>query len=154
MKSIFRIYFLLLYALLALGCAPDLSPIVPTQTDISPVQTDWILQTPFSTTNPIQVVTSTPSTMELEQAEEMVKASLHDPTFCELPRSLSVIPGKTTYSEAKDIFLHIGFPIDSDIYEGKGFLGTNYEIDNYLSVRSTLSVSENIVRVFKNKHYA
>lgn len=149
MKSIFRIYFLLLYALLALGCAPNLSPIVPTQTDISPVQTAWILQTPFSTTNPIQVVTSTSSTMESEQTEEIVKAYLHDPTFCELPCFLNIIPGKTTYSEAKDIFLHIGLPIDSDIYEGKGFLGTNYEIDNYLSIRSTLAVSEKIVEYLR-----
>jgi hypothetical protein len=118
-----------------------------TQIEIAPTLNQTTPPSSTSTISHTPTVTLTPyPTLETEQAMETIKTFLHDGGDCEKPCFLGILPGESTLSEAKSIFMHLGLPTKKITYEGKDIYGTRYDFDNGLSVTGNITVQDEIVK--------
>lgn len=139
--------YLLLLALAISACAPATSTPTPFQT-----RTDFPSPTvnpPTITPAPAPTATPTltpPATLEPEQAKEALRTLLAEPVDCAAPCFWGILPGQTTFGEAKNIFAHFGLTLEyTNTLEGKQFYESSYEFDNGLSISPLLTVKNNIV---------
>lgn len=146
MEVLYSSRFLLIMIVLLSGCVPGNSTLVPVQIAATLPSVTPVPPTPSSLPQPAQTMTLTPPpTLLPEQAKGAITTLLKEPMDCDAPCFWGVIPGQTTFSEAKNIFNHLGLQIKRTIYEGKDFYGVSYDFDSGLSVLVTLTVQDMVV---------
>jgi len=89
------------------------TPIPPTQT-ITPTIASTVTPTPFNTLEPAQVT-------------ETLRPLLKDPMNCAVPCFWGIIPGKTSFDEARVFFRKLGFTPFEGIFEGRDFYTISYD---------------------------
>lgn len=140
------LYLLLAIALLLSSCLSTQSTI-PTQTQIL-ILTFTSVPSSFTVT-PTSTQTATPTppaTLNPEQAKSVIRALLQTPEDCQVPCFWHIVPGKTAFDEAKNIFAHLGLTLKSTTSEGnKKIYSAVYETENGLQIIPILKVQDGIV---------
>jgi len=153
--KLFYILFILLIPFLALtGCVPARLTIQPTQVMLLPsptIPSATVAAIPTSTltptitdaktpapTVPVRLPTATVSstvtptpvdTLEPEIARATIEPFLREPLNCVVPCFWGIIPGKTNFDEARNLFGRLGFsPFEgTDPNSGRDFYSITYE---------------------------
>ena len=118
-----------------IGCTPATPLITPTQ-EIKPstsINLPWTATPSLTATlKPTKTVNPSPSstltatmvnTLVPELAKETIQPLLSKPLNCEEPCFWGIIPGKTSFDEAKKFFSHLGYIpfVGKDKYSGRDF---------------------------------
>ena len=115
------------------GCAlvgPTMQPTQITSATISTIPTSVL--TPKGTASlpsdtPSPTMTWTPFyTMEPVQITETLQPLIKEPMNCALPCFWGIIPGKTSFDEAKTLFSRLGFTPIEGTFEGRKFYTISY----------------------------
>jgi len=140
------LYLLLAIALLLSGCLSSRS------TTPAPIETLILSSTPVSfsfTVTPTSTQTASPTplaTLHPEQAKHVIRDLLQTPEDCQVPCFWHIVPHKTAFDEAKNIFAHLGLTLNSTISEGnKKVYSAVYEFENGLQIIPILKVQDNII---------
>ncbi len=167
MKPVCWLYLFLIGLLALAGCEysdPTMQPtqitLIPSTAFISPASTPVTTSSPTITKTPrvvaptstltstsTQTVTPTPlNVLEPTQAKETILALLREPA-CPAPCFWGTVPGKTTYAEANNFFLHFGISPFNSTDEGKNFASYEYLLDSDtdLSIQVLLMSQDNVV---------
>ncbi len=146
-----------------IGCTQATPSIIPTQeiktsstintrATITPSQ----IATPISTksVSPSPSTTLTPTmvdTLEPELAQETIQPLFGEPLNCEEPCFWGIIPGKTSFNEAKNIFSHLGYIpfVGKDQYTGRDFYtitinNNEGELNSYVTLFPENNIVKNI----------
>ena len=98
-----------------------------------------------STATPRPTQTATlmpPATLVPQQAEASIRELLQEPE-CLAPCFWGIIPGQTTFDEAKNIVAHLGLQLEhTNTRDNKDFYESGYEFDNGLSVAVVLAIQD------------
>lgn len=141
------------------GCLPRPSvkeiptKLVPSSTIAPPTVTSTATFSPTSTatatSEPTQTVTLTlPVVLEPGQVEEYINRSLlEEPIECDVPCFWGILPGKTTFGEAKNIFYRLRLDLIFVAARGnKEYYSAIYDSDDRLRIDPGLTIQENIVK--------
>jgi hypothetical protein len=162
MKLLHRLTILIISILALVGCVPAGGTIKPTQMIQTPSLTitltsTSIVPTPtlISTTTAIKPtstlsLTNTPTpidTLEPEIARATIEPLLREPLNCVVPCFWGIIPGKTEFNDAKNIFGRLGFtPFEgTDPNSGRDFYSIAYESSIGRRSNVTLFLSNKMV---------
>lgn len=147
MIRILHLCVLLLVAIYLSGCTSAFVA-TPIKTG-SPTLT---LVTPTFTITPVKMRTPTsPATLMPEQAREAIRVLLQEPADCKAPCLWGITPGQTTLERAINIFTHLGLTVNSTTYQGKVFYGSEYDLENGLSISLILTIQNEIVENMRVK---
>ncbi len=154
--------FLLLFLSLV-GCNHETPLILPTQEIMPPTDTySPTTITPFHTVTITPTVTVTPSpsitstsilvnTLEPELAKKTIQPLLREPLNCEEPCFWGIIPGKTSFDEAKKFFNYLGYIpfVGKDQYSGRDFYtitinNNEGELNSYVTLFPENNIVKNI----------
>jgi len=152
MKLFHCLGLLLVASGLLAGCISQESTAPPIRTETqfsSPTSIPTI--SPVSTLQPTQTMTLTPPvTLEPGQVENTVKTLLQEPVDCEAPCFWGIMPGKTTFGEAQNLFLRLGLNLRFTLAEGgKEFYGVIYDLSKGSEITPVLTVQDNIIKNLK-----
>ena len=160
MRHLLCLYLLLLVAVTVSGCSsrgstPNVNTRAPAFLTATPLpaaspattETPPPSATSSSTPTPTQNATSTPpATLELEQAEEVIRTLLREPVDCLAPCFWGITPGQTTLAAAINVFAHLGLQVQSTTQDNKEFYGIAYEFDNGLKISPVLTIQDEMVK--------
>lgn len=147
MKPIIRLYLFLVIIVGTSGCVLSDSTAIPTQVETSASTPTLISPTSIPAFTPTATVTPTLSTtLEPEQAKEIINTLLQEPVDCLAPCFWGIAPGQTTLDEAENIFTRLGLPINSATLDNKEFYGIAYDFNDGLSIRVILTVQDEVVK--------
>lgn len=147
MKPLTYLSFFLIVALGISGCVPVGSTIAPTGVEPSVTSSTPAPLASTPTFTPAETATATPpATLEPEQAKETITTLLQDSIDCEAPCFWGITPERTTLSEAKSIFTHLGLQVENTTFQGKDFYGIEYEFDSGLSISITITIQDDLVK--------
>jgi hypothetical protein len=123
----------------------------------SPTPTPVVTRTPtliagtstsLPTRTPEPGVTMTPRpTLEPAQAEETIRSLLREPIRCSAPCFWDIKPGKTTIAEARQIFSHLGLPLQLTLeQDNKQFFAITHDLEAGPSLEIILTIESGIVQ--------
>jgi hypothetical protein len=133
----------------ALGKTHFSSLTPPLTFTVTSSETVWPTFSPTPTAEPTQTVTLTPpATLESEQVEEYINHSLlEEPIECDAPCFWGILPGKTTFGEAENVFTRLElYPIFVVARGNKEYYSVIYDSDDRLNVVTDFTIQENIVK--------
>lgn len=147
MRNLHSLYLLLVFAMILSGCGPSDSIIKPTSTQTQPPLPTLILPTSTPTPRPTQTATLTPpATLQPEQAKNAIRALLQGPD-CPAPCFWGIIPGQTTFGEAKNIFTYLGLQLKhTNTQNNEDFYALIYDLDSGLRVSPVLTIQNELVK--------
>ena len=124
---------------------------VPSSTIAPPIVTSTAIFSPTSTatSEPTQTVTLTPPVvLEPGQVEEYINRSLlEEPVECDVPCFWGILPGETTFGEAKNIFYRLRLDLIFVAARGnKEYYGVIYDTDDSPHIVADFTIQENIVK--------
>jgi hypothetical protein len=122
------------------------SVLTPVITDTEPSTPTGMVSLPSDTPSPTTPLTPL-DTLEPAQARETIQPLLKEPMNCAVPCFWGIIPGKTSFDEARVFFSRLGFiPFEgTDPNSGKFFYTISYDSGSGYDSHVTLNIDNNLV---------
>ena len=145
----FSVRCLACISLLAVGgCTSAISSptLAPTTTPLPAVSATSPIVSPTAPP-PTQTATPTqPPTLNPDQAREAISELLREAADCDAPCFWGIVPGQTTFGEAKNTFAHLGLDLEETTpLEGRAFYEARYALDTGLSSGTVIGVRNDLV---------
>jgi hypothetical protein len=83
--------------------------------------------------------------LEPESAKNTIRKLLQEPVDCEAPCFWGIVPGQTTYDEAKNAFSQLELQTWEIERDKQYYYGAIYKSDNGLSIMPSLAIRNNII---------
>ena len=156
MRNLRGLCLLLVITVMLSGCVSGnltIKPIPTVEQHSSP--TSFISLTPTSIpltstlmSLPKPTVTLTPpATLEPEQANDAISTLLQESGDCLAPCFWGIIPGRTTFGDAENIFTHLGIELQhTNTQDNKDFYASIYDFDNGVRISPILTIQNDIVK--------
>jgi hypothetical protein len=133
------------------GCMPVRPTIQPTVINVTkPATPTELVSLPSDTPSP--TITLTPfDTLEPAQVTETLQPLIKEPMNCAVPCFWGIIPGKTSFDEAKTFFSQLGFTPFEGINPNSGvyFYTISYDSNSGHDSAVTLHIKDNLVEDIK-----
>jgi hypothetical protein len=143
MKSLSWLALFLIPYLASAGCTPIRPAMQPSVINVTKAATP---------TEMVSLLSDTPSptitpfvTLEPAQVAETLQPLLNDPMNCAVPCFWGIIPGNTSFEEARIFFSKLGLIPFEKVYEGRGFYTFSYSTGSGHDFSVTLHINNNLV---------